>query len=91
LQDGSGLRLTTAHYFTPSGRSIDHVGILPDLELVNEGKDDQQLSMAHAIMKEALLVGGRRTLAHQRGPIDSGVIKEVGRGILATPPPPPTP
>jgi carboxyl-terminal processing protease len=93
LQDGSGLRLTTAHYFTPSGRSIDHVGILPDLELVNEGKDDQQLSMAHAIMKEALLIGGRRTLAHQRGPgpIDSGVIKEVGRGILATPPPPPTP
>lgn len=93
LQDGSGLRLTTAHYFTPSGRNIDHVGIMPDLELANEGKDDQQLTMAHAIMKEALMVGGRRKQAHQRGamPIDSGVIKEVGRGMLATPPPPSAP
>lgn len=89
LQDGSGLRLTTAHYFTPSGRSIDHVGITPDLELANEGKDDQQLTMAHAIMKEALVVAGRRKQTHQRGigQIDSGVIKEVGRGMLATPPP----
>ena len=37
LQDGSGLRLTTAHYFTPSGRSIDHVGIAP-ISSSNEGK-----------------------------------------------------
>jgi carboxyl-terminal processing protease len=93
LQDGSGLRLTTAHYFTPSGRSIDHVGIMPDIELANEGKDDQQLTMAHAIMREALVVAGRGKRAHQRGvgPIDSGMIKEVGRAMLATPPPPSTP
>jgi carboxyl-terminal processing protease len=89
LQDGSGLRLTTAHYFTPSGRSIDHVGILPDIELPNpEGKDDRQLYMAHAIMKEALAVVGQRKPPQQRGtiPVDHGVIKSVGRGMLATPP-----
>jgi carboxyl-terminal processing protease len=31
LKDGSALRLTTARYVTPAGRSIDGVGIQPDL------------------------------------------------------------
>jgi carboxyl-terminal processing protease len=31
LKDGSGLRLTTAKYFTPSGRSIQAKGIVPDI------------------------------------------------------------
>jgi len=31
LEDHSGLRLTTALYFTPSGRSIQEVGIEPDI------------------------------------------------------------
>lgn len=31
LADGSGLRLTTAQYYTPSGRSIQAKGILPDI------------------------------------------------------------
>jgi carboxyl-terminal processing protease len=31
LEDGSGLRLTTALYFTPVGRSIQEVGIVPDI------------------------------------------------------------
>jgi carboxyl-terminal processing protease len=33
LSDGSGLRLTTAKYYTPSGRSIQSSGITPDIEL----------------------------------------------------------
>ncbi len=31
LPDGSGLRLTTSKYFTPSGRSIHGIGITPDV------------------------------------------------------------
>ena len=31
LSDSSGLRLTTARYFTPSGRSIQAKGITPDI------------------------------------------------------------
>jgi len=31
LSDGSGLRITTAKYFTPSGRSIQEKGIVPDI------------------------------------------------------------
>ncbi|RLC20678.1 MAG: peptidase S41, partial [Deltaproteobacteria bacterium] len=33
LSDGSGLRLTTARYYTPSGRSIQVSGITPDIDL----------------------------------------------------------
>jgi carboxyl-terminal processing protease len=33
LDGGSGLRLTTALYYTPSGRSIQEVGIVPDIEV----------------------------------------------------------
>jgi carboxyl-terminal processing protease len=35
LNDGSGLKLTVARYFTPSGRSIQELGIEPDI-LVEE-------------------------------------------------------
>jgi carboxyl-terminal processing protease len=31
LSDGSGLRLTTAKYYTPKGRSIQNTGIVPDI------------------------------------------------------------
>ena len=31
LKDGSGVRLTTARYFTPNGRSIQAKGIIPDI------------------------------------------------------------
>lgn len=33
LSDGSALRLTTARYYTPSGRSIQAVGIEPDIKV----------------------------------------------------------
>ncbi len=33
LPDGSGLRLTTAKYFTPSGVCIHGIGIAPDIEI----------------------------------------------------------
>ncbi len=41
LSDGSGLRLTTAKYFTPKGRSIHGKGITPDIvvELPKPPKD----------------------------------------------------
>jgi len=43
LQDGYGLKLTTARYFTPSGRSIQAKGISPDIKLDNISlKDDDE-------------------------------------------------
>ena len=41
LDGGAGLRLTTALYYTPSGRSIQEVGITPDLEV--KQSDDPKL------------------------------------------------
>jgi carboxyl-terminal processing protease len=33
LDDGSGLRVTIAKYYTPAGVSIQDVGVVPDVEL----------------------------------------------------------
>jgi len=33
LPDGSAVKLTVAHYDTPSGRSLESVGIAPDIPL----------------------------------------------------------
>ena len=33
IENGGGIRLTTAKYYTPSGRSIQNVGITPDIEV----------------------------------------------------------
>ena len=33
ISNGAGLALTTAHYFTPSGRSIQAKGVEPDIEV----------------------------------------------------------
>ena len=35
VDDSKGLKLTTALYFTPSGRSIQAQGIQPDIEVLN--------------------------------------------------------
>jgi carboxyl-terminal processing protease len=40
LKDGSGLRLTTARYYTPSGRSIQAKGIVPDI-IVKPSKPEE--------------------------------------------------
>ncbi len=48
LSDGSGLRLTTAKYYTPKGISIQNTGIEPDIEVklvVKNGK-------GHPILRE---------------------------------------
>ncbi len=47
LEDGSALRLTTAYYYTPSGRVINEKGIQPDLLVempaIPEGKTAKEL------------------------------------------------
>jgi len=53
LEGGGGIRLTTAKYYTPSGRSIQNVGITPDIEVklptVKEPKDGDSV---HVVVRE---------------------------------------
>lgn len=48
LDDGSALRLTTARYYTPNGRSIQAKGIEPDI-VVNDGREPAD---GHGMMRE---------------------------------------
>jgi len=41
LTDGSGLYVTIARYFTPSGRAIDQVGLTPDIEVEGRFERDR--------------------------------------------------
>lgn len=43
LPDGSGLRLTTAKYFTPSGVCINGIGITPDVVINDESSKEDKL------------------------------------------------
>ena len=57
LSDGSGLRLTTARYYTPSGRSIQLSGITPDIELEYIPKIDDEEEESPRFMREEDLEG----------------------------------
>src|SRR5690606_11852948 len=55
LEDGSGLRLTTALYYTPSGRSIQEVGITPDITVASRegaGEDAEAAEDAGGPLRE---------------------------------------
>jgi carboxyl-terminal processing protease len=47
LSDNSGLRLTTAKYYTPSGRTIHEKGIVPDVivELPKSGQESEEAAL----------------------------------------------
>ncbi len=77
LSDGSGLRLTTARYYTPSGRSIQASGIDPDIELeyapLPEKVKDE---VSHLLREEDLdnhMINDNPEL--KKVPMDIGVVK----------------
>ncbi len=49
LSDGSALRLTTARYYTPKGRTIQTTGITPDIIVKLEAKNGEK---THRIFRE---------------------------------------
>lgn len=66
LVNGSAVKLTTAHYFTPNGRSIQTTGITPDITLDEPFEAPQQgpglpgdraLTMAIAVLRGDFTVG----------------------------------
>jgi carboxyl-terminal processing protease len=57
LSDGSGLRLTTAKYFTPKGRVIQDKGIIPDVEVEEKDGADIPLLIAQSSLNKSLAGG----------------------------------
>ncbi|RMF83433.1 MAG: S41 family peptidase [Nitrospinota bacterium] len=79
LHDGSGLRLTTAQYFTPAGKSVDHTGITPDYEIPHRLGSDVQLEAATRVLREAL----RLAETSKRGEKDGKGIQHLLRQVVA--------
>jgi len=74
LSDGSGLRLTTAKYFTPRGRSIHGTGIMPDI-IVEPPKPEVTAQRQREREEEA-----RRLAAGER-PRDQRIGDQEGEGV----------
>ncbi|HYA92561.1 MAG TPA: S41 family peptidase [Thermodesulfobacteriota bacterium] len=52
LKDGSGLRLTTARYYTPNGRSIQAKGIVPDIIVKPSRSEEEKEALAPKLPTE---------------------------------------
>ncbi len=73
LKDGGQMRLTTARYYTPSGRSIQSLGVMPDI-VVNQPAVDPEVEGVEA--KAAEEAGKQRSEADLRGAISNDSMSE---------------
>ncbi len=84
LGEFGGMKLTTAGYFTPSGRSIDKTGIAPDVEVWSDR--DRQIAAALKARRE--LNGHRETEdeAPAAKPAETGKPADAGNPATPTAP-----
>ncbi len=83
LSDGSGLRLTTAKYFTPKGRSIHGSGIMPDIVVELPKVETKPLTPAEQQARDQALQG--KSPREQKIGDQEGEGIEVGRREVADP------
>jgi carboxyl-terminal processing protease len=57
LEDGAALKLTTAKYYTPKGRSIQAEGITPDIVIKQIRPGDEKEDVDNALLREKDLKG----------------------------------
>jgi carboxyl-terminal processing protease len=55
LGDGTAIKLTTARYYTPNGRSIQAKGIVPDIALDDGSRSDADLKVREADLSKHLI------------------------------------
>ncbi len=76
LNDGSAIKLTTAHYYSPSGFDLHGIGIEPDVEIAyqapetedgadNGDADDNQLMKAKEVLQEMIDGSSIETIREQ--------------------------
>ena len=85
MQNDGAIRLTTARYYTPSGRSIQGLGIAPDVD-VAESRDDEIhfLPDREADLNHALKNEGASAPTKKPAPRDD--IPAAAKDIAAKPP-----
>jgi carboxyl-terminal processing protease len=86
MDDGSALRLTTARYYTPNGRSIQAKGIEPDI-VVSDGREESGAfpgPMREKDIERHLRGDGEEEPA--AAPVPAAPKKEEKGGKKATPP-----
>ena len=76
VQDEGAIRLTTARYYTPSGRSIQALGVAPDIIV------EQRLPEEVAAAEEAPHAAGSRTEADLRGSLENDSLTDDEKKIL---------
>jgi len=85
LANGSALKLTTARYYTPSGRSIQATGIVPDIavEEAKVTKSEQQDRLREADLARHLENGDAETAPRtdQKKPADKKKDNKSARGL----------
>jgi carboxyl-terminal processing protease len=75
MSGGAALKITTARYYTPSGRSIQATGILPDV-VTEEAKVTKREKGAEDSLKEADLTG------HLENKVkDNAAVKKAGPSV----------
>jgi carboxyl-terminal processing protease len=76
---GGALKLTTAKYYTPSGRSIQALGIAPDIAVSNLTEKEEHDSQKAAKRTEAALAGHFDSEANERRVAKTVVHPEDGK------------
>lgn len=79
LKDGGQMRLTTARYYTPSGRSIQSLGVMPDI-VVNQPVVDPAVDGLEAQAAED--AANQRSEADLRGAITNDSMSEDEQKLL---------
>jgi carboxyl-terminal processing protease len=73
VQGDGAIRLTTSRYYTPSGRSIQALGISPDIVVVQPRPDPEEVAAAE---DEEETVRPRRSEAGLRGALGNDSLTE---------------
>ena len=88
LGDGSGLAVTVAHYYTPSGTDISHKGITPNIRIDLTEQQQMAFSVNQALVatqadpqyKEAVkALQTSFAMNRPQGSAQSSLVQEVGR------------
>ncbi|MCE9633798.1 MAG: S41 family peptidase [Methylophilales bacterium] len=74
MNNGAGIKLTTARYFTPNGRSIQAKGIVPDI--IVEDPADQGFGLREADLSRHLVNPKEAETAEDKTPINKSTAPE---------------